>query len=115
MREGLRSSLLLESAEAVKDWVEEVISWLASEGGCGARLSKELVVSRGRGLCREGRWAGRDWGWGSGVSSSSGCHLGLSGKLGWTGVERLANHWTLGGGRVAIWMGRWGRLEGSPG
>lgn len=105
MREGLRSSLLPESAEAVKDWDEEVISWLASERGWVVRVSEELVVSGGRGCCSEGRWAGRDRGWGSGVSSS-GCHLGLSGKLGWMGVGRLESCQTLGGGRVAFWMGR---------
>lgn len=88
MRENLRSPLLLGSAEAVKDWDEEEISWLASEGGWGVRFFEELVVSRGWGFCRDGRQAGRDWGWGSGGASSSSCHLGLPGKLGWTGVGR---------------------------
>lgn len=55
MREGLRSSLLLESAEAVKDWDEELISWLASGSGWGVKFSKELVVSGGWGCCRGGR------------------------------------------------------------
>lgn len=58
MREDLRSPLLLGSVEAINDWVEEVISWLASEG---VRFFEDLVVSGGWGLCRDSRPAGRDW------------------------------------------------------
>lgn len=58
MREDLKSPLLLGSAEAINHWVEEVISWLASEG---VRFFEDLVVSGGWGLCRDGRPAGRDW------------------------------------------------------
>lgn len=83
VREDPRSPLLLGSAEAISDWVEEVISWLASKG---VRFFEDLVVSGGWGLCRDGRPAGRDWVWGSGGSSSSGRHLCLPGKLGWTRV-----------------------------
>lgn len=74
------------SEEAVKDWDEEEISWLASEGGWGVGFSEELMVFEGWGVCSNGRQAGRDWGWGSGGSSSSGCHLGLPGMLGWMEV-----------------------------
>lgn len=88
MREDSGDPLLLGSAEAVEDWDGEVISWLASEGGSGVRFLEEMVVSEGWGLCRDGRLAGRDWVWGSGMSSSSGCHLGSPGMLGWAGVGR---------------------------
>lgn len=112
MKEDLRSPLLLASAEAVKDWDEEVISWLASEGGWGVRFFEELMVSGSWGVCRDGRRAGRDWSSGSGGSSSSGCHLGLPGKLGWMGLGRLASCWTLEGEGMASWMGKWERAGG---
>lgn len=76
---------MLGSAEAVEDWDGEVISWLDSAGGWGVRFSEELVVSEGWRVCRSGRLAGRDWGSGR---SSSGCHVGLPGMLGWARVKR---------------------------
>lgn len=99
MREDLRSSLLLGSAEAVNDWVEEVISWLASER---VRFFKDLVVSGVWGFCRDGRPAGRDWEWGSGGSSSSGCHVCLPGKLGRLRQLSMSSLWQ----QSKLWLGR---------
>lgn len=102
MKEDLRSPLLLASAEAVKDWDEEVISWLASEGGWGVRFFEELMVSGSWGVCRDGRRAGRDWSSGSGGSSSSGCHLGLPGKLGRLRQLSKSPLWQ----QSKLWLGR---------
>lgn len=65
-----------------------MISWLASECGWEGRFAEELLVSEGWRVSRHGKLAGSNWGWVSGGSSSSGCHIGLPGMLGWVGVGR---------------------------
>lgn len=98
MGEDPGSSLLLGSAETVKDWDGDSISGLASEGSWQVGCFPELVASEGWGLCR----GSRDRDWGSGSLSSSTCQLDLPGMSGRLRQLSKSSLWQ----QSKLWLGR---------